>query len=418
VKEQKGPIGRIVLRIRAFIDGILESFGVRSPEGILRGIESGKIFERTGREGRTEKESYAVGQRLREADIPVDDVHPKTLSLEGTNRDIISRAAEEYRSWPEKLNAADGSEILLANPQDGYISRRAMHLVWDNDKDTIHIQKAKWLPNVPDTLKNAAVRIVDKKTDNRIYVREYKNKTRHMVIVSPDGTVIEQESFTGKLITQFPYLKKGLQEEMVIDWERDGIGRSQGNPNPTSPVSTVPGPRQETFQKQSTPSGEKVKPEEEQYAPAVVPQRIGALMDSIAQPGMLQRAWDEFIYQAQDRFHYLNKTQIEAARRDRAELPESQDAYLAETRYHGMAAAAIEDFDEKHVDPLVTLMSENNIDVEQADEYLHARHAKEANARLRKINPDRKDNQALSGMTDRESEAILERINQDPQDEI
>jgi hypothetical protein len=255
VKEQKGPIGRIVLRIRAFIDGILESFGVRSPEGILRGIESGKIFERTGREGR-------------------------------------------------------------------------------------------------------------------------------------------------------------------IDWERDGIGRSQGNPNPTSPVSTVPGPRQETFQKQSTPSGEKVKPEEEQYAPAVVPQRIGALMDSIAQPGMLQRAWDEFIYQAQDRFHYLNKTQIEAARRDRAELPESQDGYLAELRYHSMAAAKIDDVEKNHVNPLTKLMSENNIDVEQAAEYLHARHAPEANEVLKRRNPDRKDNESLSGMTDDEAYRIVNRIENGPKAEF
>lgn len=206
IPEQRGPIGRIILRIRAFIDGILETFGVRSPESILRGIESGRIFERTGREG------------------------------------------------------------------------------------------------------------------------------------------------------------KGA----------------------------------------------------ERYAPAFIPRSLAPMVDSITQPGILQRAWDEFRFQAQDKFHFLNKAQIEAERQSRAQLPEDQDAYLAETRYHGMAAAAIEDFDEKHVDPLIELMSENDISVEQADEYLHARHAREANARLRSINPDREDNQALSGMTDQEAEQILDRINRGP----
>jgi len=210
IPEQRGPIGRIILRIRAFIDGILETFGVRSPESILRGIESGRVFERTGREGRTA----------------------------------------------------------------------------------------------------------------------------------------------------------------------------------------------------------------EAYAPAIIPKSLAPMVDSITQPGILQRAWDEFRYQAQDKFHFLNKAQMEAARRTRSELPESQDAYLAETRYHGMAAAAIEDFDEKHVDPLIELMSEHDISVEQADEYLHARHAREANARLREINPDREDNQALSGMSDQEAEQILDRINRGPQAQV
>ncbi|HPW19023.1 MAG TPA: hypothetical protein PLP83_11695, partial [Candidatus Aminicenantes bacterium] len=156
----------------------------------------------------------------------------------------------------------------------------------------------------------------------------------------------------------------------------------------------------------------------ERYAPAIIPARLAPMVDSIVQPGILKRAWDELRYQAQDQFLYLNKAQSEAERRAGRELPEAQDAYLAETRYHGMAAAAIEDFDEKHVDPLIELMSENNIDVEQADEYLHARHAKEANARLREINPDREDNQALSGMSDQEAEQILDRINRGPQAQI
>jgi len=52
-------------------------------------------------------------------------------------------------------------------------------------------------------------------------------------------------------------LSKGIrqdnEEEIVkIDWERKGEGRTQGNPNPTSPASAIPGSQQGTFQKEST----------------------------------------------------------------------------------------------------------------------------------------------------------------------
>jgi hypothetical protein len=36
------------------------------------------------------------------------------------------------------------------------------------------------------------------------------------------------------------------------------------------------------------------------------------MVDSIVQPGILKRAWDELRYQAQDKFLYLNKAQSEA----------------------------------------------------------------------------------------------------------
>lgn len=97
---------------------------------------------------------------------------------------------------------------------------------------------------------------------------------------------------------------------------------------------------------------------------------------------------DAFRYEAQDKFHYLKKAQQEAAdARELPELPESEDAYLAELRYHGMAGAAIEDFQRDHVDPMLKAIQDAGLDIGRVDEFLHARHAKEANAQLRKINP-------------------------------
>lgn len=121
--------------------------------------------------------------------------------------------------------------------------------------------------------------------------------------------------------------------------------------------------------------------------------------------------FDELRFKAQDKFHYLNKVQkAVATERGIKELPEAEDAYLAELRYHGMAGAAIEDFQSEHVDPLIEAISAAKLGLEDVDLYLRARHAEEANAQLERINPDREDNQALSGMSNEEAAEILARL--------
>lgn len=120
------------------------------------------------------------------------------------------------------------------------------------------------------------------------------------------------------------------------------------------------------------------------------------------------RFLDEAIFRFQDKFRYLDKAQKAAARaRGLAELPEAEDAYLAELRYHGMAGSAIEDFQRDHVEPLVDAISKAGVTVQDVDRYLHARHAPEANAQLKRINPNRQDNDALSGMSDAEAARVV-----------
>jgi len=133
----------------------------------------------------------------------------------------------------------------------------------------------------------------------------------------------------------------------------------------------------------------------------------------------------EAIFRFQDKFNYLYKAQKTAAKeRGLEELAEPEDAYLSELRYHGMAGAAIEDFQRDHVDPLVEKISESGLDIEDVESYLHARHAPEANAQLKRINPidpqkdlnigedgDKsrglKDNDGLSGMTNEAASTII-----------
>ena len=121
------------------------------------------------------------------------------------------------------------------------------------------------------------------------------------------------------------------------------------------------------------------------------------------------RFLDEAIFRFQDKFNYLHKEQKRvAAERGLDRVPEAEDVYLAELRYHGMAGAAIEDFQRDHVEPLAEAMSEARVTVEDVDRYLHARHAPEANAQLKRINPDRENNDALSGLSNEDAAAVME----------
>lgn len=125
---------------------------------------------------------------------------------------------------------------------------------------------------------------------------------------------------------------------------------------------------------------------------------------------LVRTLFDKAVFRFQDKFNYLYKAQKQVEADRGAELTEAEDAYLAELRYHGQAGAAIEDFQREHVDPLVKQVSESGLTIDEVDKYLHARHAPEANAQLAKVNPDREDNQALSGMSNEEAERIIDQF--------
>lgn len=226
----------------------------------------------------------AVGMKLREVgpDFVRDDVEARLMDTRGTPAEIATKAAGEFQRWPESIEAADGSRILLHNAEGGSIGARVRHLIFDHSRGSISFDKAKWLPMVPETVRNAALRLHDQESGNRIYVREYRSGEKHMVVVRPDGTVDSQKAFTGKLITQFPEGARSRQAYMEIDWVRSsgeqgemppppvaprnatgvaperiarletGPGRFQGNPRPAPTDSTHPDARQSEFRDQST----------------------------------------------------------------------------------------------------------------------------------------------------------------------
>jgi hypothetical protein len=119
---------------------------------------------------------------------------------------------------------------------------------------------------------------------------------------------------------------------------------------------------------------------------------------------------DGFIYNFVNRFKDLSDIQKELG-----DIPESQDAALAEELFSGRARKRLDDLDDFHVRPLLEAIDKASMSLEDVGRYLHARHAVEANKVLKRRNPDWKENEALSGMSDAEAKTILAEFAKKPQ---
>ncbi len=111
---------------------------------------------------------------------------------------------------------------------------------------------------------------------------------------------------------------------------------------------------------------------------------------------------DGFRYEMQDKHIYLKRAQELAG-----DVSESEDAYGAESLWQGKAGEVIGQFGKSQAEPIMKKIGETGMELEEVERWLHARHAEEANRYLRGINPNRNDNDALSGMTDQEALQIL-----------
>ena len=115
---------------------------------------------------------------------------------------------------------------------------------------------------------------------------------------------------------------------------------------------------------------------------------------------------DTFLYELQDK-HIDTKRIIQAIQKQGKQISDEWNVYIKEALYHGRTAKKTEDFLTDEVKPAIELMAKHGISQEDMDEYLHARHAIERNRVMKERNPDREDNDGLSGMTDEDAKAIL-----------
>lgn len=124
-----------------------------------------------------------------------------------------------------------------------------------------------------------------------------------------------------------------------------------------------------------------------QQQPQQQPAAPQAVFASPALPqSKLGRAFDRLIYTLQDRFIDLKEIQKAIIASGRT-VRDIFNPYQAETLMHGTAAYRNQQFIEGELQPLVKMMREHSVKRETFETYLHARHAKERNAAMAKINP-------------------------------
>ena len=90
-------------------------------------------------------------------------------------------------------------------------------------------------------------------------------------------------------------------------------------------------------------------------------------------------------------------------------IPDSRNASLKETNYHGRVSSRVLSLHDKHINPILQKIADNRegVTIDDVDRYLLARHAPERNKAMKEINPDRVDNDRLSGMSDKEAEEAI-----------
>jgi hypothetical protein len=114
--------------------------------------------------------------------------------------------------------------------------------------------------------------------------------------------------------------------------------------------------------------------------------------------------FDDLVYKLQDK-QVDTKRVVDAIRETDKALKDDLDVYLHEELYHGRAARRTEEFVHQELDPLIEEMKGYGVSIEELDQYLHARHAREANAVIAQRNPELQD--GGSGMLNQDAAAYF-----------
>lgn len=117
--------------------------------------------------------------------------------------------------------------------------------------------------------------------------------------------------------------------------------------------------------------------------------------------------FDDLVYKFQDK-QIETKRVVEAIKEASGAISDDLNVYLNEELYHGRTAKRTEDFLNMELNPLIEEMAKANMKIADLEEFLHARHAKEANAVIAQRNPGEPGLQdGGSGMTNAEADNYM-----------
>lgn len=133
------------------------------------------------------------------------------------------------------------------------------------------------------------------------------------------------------------------------------------------------------------------------------------------EPPVALGMWDRIRIVLQDKYLPLVMAQ-DAIKASGRTIRQAADARNMQKRYPGVVKSKLVEFEQIYLEPVQEFMRRTKHSAADVGRYLMARHIllDGVNARLESINPDREDNTALSGMTDAEAQAVVDRYAGDP----
>lgn len=116
--------------------------------------------------------------------------------------------------------------------------------------------------------------------------------------------------------------------------------------------------------------------------------------------------WDKLVRTFQDKLVDTKRVQEAISEMVGRPLPESMDVYLKDDNYYGRVSDATRKAWGDMFQPLLKEIQSSGIPMKDVEQFLYARHARERNAQMARINPGQ-GNAALSGMSDQQAGQIL-----------
>lgn len=135
--------------------------------------------------------------------------------------------------------------------------------------------------------------------------------------------------------------------------------------------------------------------------PKLTPQQKAEKRIFDEQGKVTEKTFDRMVRMIQDRFYRLKVLQT-AKTGDK--LSEKENAYLQQEIMHSKAEAALDALMSDHIKPLEKKLQASGLTLDEFESYLYAKHARERNETIRERDPK---NDAGSGMTDADADAIL-----------
>lgn len=385
-------------------DIVAQSFRWARGEGdavrVVGGVRQGALASKSG-----EKDLDFTGPKAYGENVNEGDNHGRERAQYGYSNES-SRAGKDaelgatvsgaqgerilvHRAEGRSLRASDFEREALGFASGSAPSGRGVHFYEDKSQADSHAEK------------------------NGLNVNSYVVRTRKPYKL----TIDDLEAFANRdwSVDEYYDWREGLRKDghdaITIDQSQAGGKRIVIAFDPNQVTTATEGVKLSRAPAQSSISGIQQPPAQPPRQNSI-PLQSGQSGNNASWDAPEPSKLDNFIYTVQNK-HVDMKRAIEAIKATGKQLADQWNTYLQEELFHGRAAKRTQDFVNTELKPLLVEMQMRGQTVEELDEYLHARHAKEANALIADRDPNMQD--GGSGMTNQEADDYFSGLPADKQ---